>query len=303
MSVWEYSPRHLPDSEFVQSLVLQYCHEYDCDEAGSKYFDNIAYHSAQLCRYCRSQMAVHVESRGTGGGLQIHESRHLFVCARCGWWFYVDIAETDDHHVHGKIWGWTDAEFGSEVYAVRICESSLRELDLARVDQPLADVKSYLTAKAEARFSIHPRLLEEVVGSVFRDAGYHVVVTSYGNDGGIDAILTDSAGAIGVQVKRVRDTIKVAQIRELLGALVLSGQTRGIFVTTSDFQKGAYSLQANARHKGYDLELMNGKRLLEALGVNQRPAFKSVGEFEAEFYGRLHPHVGGNFVVPRIGIG
>jgi restriction system protein len=52
----------------------------------------------------------------------------------------------------------------------------------------------YLTVKADARFTVHPRLFEEVVGAAFRNIGYDVLVTSYSNDGGLDAILTIQQG-------------------------------------------------------------------------------------------------------------
>ena len=95
-------------------------------------------------------------------------------------------------------------------------------------------------AKSNARFTIQPRLFEETVASVFRTLGYRAVVTSYSGDDGIDVILENDSGTfLGVQVKRYQDRIKVSQIRELLGALVINGMTRGIFITTSDFQSGA----------------------------------------------------------------
>jgi restriction system protein len=79
-----------------------------------------------------------------------------------------------------------------------------------------------------------------VVGSVFADLGFESIVTGYQNDGGIDVILKDRMGStIGVQVKRYRNRIDVRSIRELAGALLAGGMTRGIFVTTSDYTAGS----------------------------------------------------------------
>lgn len=297
MGVWEYIPKRLPESDLTQGLALQYC----VDEPDREYFDQIASQSGQRCRYCRELMSVLVASEFTHS-VRIDQFKHLYVCTRCGWWFYVDTERVLYHPRPVEIFC-PMGEGLAGFFDVRICESTLRELDLANVNQPLEDVKDYLTAKAEARFTIHPRLFEEVVGAAFRNMGYDVIVTSYGNDGGLDAILTDSAGVVGVQVKRVRQKIKVAQIRELLGALVLSGHTRGVFVTTSDFQKGAYSLRSNAHRAGYDLHLVNGDRFLDALGVNRRSPFKSIAQFDVEFYNRLCPVRIGDFVTPITAIG
>jgi restriction system protein len=78
------------------------------------------------------------------------------------------------------------------------------------------------------------------------DHGYDAVATSYSGDYGIDAVLKRSDGLeIGVQVKRYRSSIVVEQIRSFFGALVLGGYTRGIFVTTSKFQRGAPAVTAH----------------------------------------------------------
>jgi hypothetical protein len=47
----------------------------------------------------------------------------------------------------------------------------LKKLDLSDLRQPLDEVRSYLAAKYDERFRIHPRLFEQVVGSVFNNLG------------------------------------------------------------------------------------------------------------------------------------
>jgi restriction system protein len=148
------------------------------------------------------------------------------VCPVCGWWKFYKVADS-----------WGDLEL-EEHDRVDFRFGVLKVLDLADISLPINQVRSYLVARYDARFSVHPHVFEEVVASVFRDQGYRVRITSYSGDDGIDVILDDAHnGTIGIQVKRYREKIKVSQIREFTGALVIGGHTRGIFVTTSDFQR------------------------------------------------------------------
>jgi hypothetical protein len=97
--------------------------------------------------------------------------------------------------------------YGDKVYVTRVraAVGSLKELNLADISIPLAEVRDYLAARYNARFQIHPRLFEETVGAVFSGLGYAVVVTAYSGDNGIDVIMRRSDDLIGVQVKRYRN--------------------------------------------------------------------------------------------------
>jgi hypothetical protein len=112
--------------------------------------------------------------------------------------------------------------------------------------------------------------------------GYDVVVTGYSDDGGIDIILTTSGQEIGVQVKRYRSTIKVDKIRELAGALVLRGMTKGIFVTTSDFQRGGTGVVKQLASRGFAVQLLNADAFYEALRLSQRSIYANVEDFLAQ---------------------
>jgi restriction endonuclease Mrr len=80
---------------------------------------------------------------------------------------------------------------------------------------------------------------------------------------------------VGVQVKRygAHRKIEAEQIRSFAGALLLDGKTRGVFVTTSDFRKGACQAAARYATIGYPIELMNASGFLEALGIAQIKTF------------------------------
>ena len=131
----------------------------------------------------------------------------------------------------------------------------------------------------ERRKSISPRLLEKTVGSVFKRLGYHVYVTAYQKDGGIDVILSRGDKRIGVQVKATGNRVSVEQIRSLVGALVRHGMTSGIFVTTSDFTRDARKLAEEYGSDGYCIQLFDAERFLEALRVTRRPMYQSAEEF------------------------
>lgn len=190
------------------------------------------------------------------------------VCPLCGWWtarIQKAVVRTGDggySHLGGM--------------------ATLKHLNLADASVPIDEVRRFLLAKYQKRFEVHPRLFEETVAAVFRDCGYDVVVTGYTNDGGVDVILTASGREIGVQVKRYRSTIKVEQLRALVGALVQRGITSGIFVTTSDFQRGGKRVVEEFGKRGFTIQLLNAKTFYEALKLSQRPMYMDIEAFRAQ---------------------
>jgi len=175
-------------------------------------------------------------------------------CNKCGWWRI-----QKDISVSAKRWQIWQFFYG--------LAGILKKLDLSDVATPINEISKYLLAKYESRFSLHPKLFEEVTGEVFKNIGYDVLVTGYSNDGGIDVILEKEKKQVGIQVKRYKNEIKVNQIRELIGALFLAGIPQGIFVTTSDFQSGAHKLIEKSLQKGISIELINAQRFYEILSL------------------------------------
>ena len=107
-------------------------------------------------------------------------------------------------------------------------------------------------------------------------------VTAYSGDGGIDVVLEHDGEPIGVQVKRYRQSVRVEYIRAFAGALVLREIPQGVFVTTSKFQKGCASAVRGYSHRGIEIELVDGQRLFEALGIRRRPQYKEWSEIFAD---------------------
>ena len=183
-------------------------------------------------------------------------------CDKCGWWRI-----QKDVSVSGKHWQIWQFFYGAA--------GILKKLDLSDIKTPVDEISKYLFVKYESRFKIHPRLFEDVTGEVFKNIGYDVVVTGYSNDGGIDVILEKETKQIGVQVKRYKNKIKVDQIRELTGALFLGDLPQGIFVTTSDFQKGVYKTVKKSLDRGIPIELINSKRFYEILNLTTKTVLDS----------------------------
>lgn len=207
----------------------------------------------------------HVRLRGTISERQ----SSLHICQMCGWWTAVDSAVLP--------------AVGNQSWLVNlVAPAVLMELDVADVSTPLEEVRRFLRRRYDVRHRIAPSLLERVVASVFRDLGYEAEATAYSNDGGIDVVLRDGEGMrIGVQVKRRGRAIEVEQIRAFLGALMLGGFARGIFVSASGFQRGAVRA-ASACRPWASIELVDTQRFFDALGIAQVQA--GIDPEECGFY-------------------
>lgn len=193
----------------------------------------------------------------------------ISICGLCGWWHALDIESGTRWRRHCT-------------QNVSAASASLKQLDLTDISLPIELVRSYLCAKYVDRFDVHPRLFEQVVASVFGDFGYSAEVTAYSGDFGIDVILRKGDEQIGVQVKRYKNTIGVDQVRELLGALVLGGLTRGMFVTTSGYQRGVPGTAERSSTCGYPIELFDADRFFDALKIAQRSMYRSKEDFHVD---------------------
>lgn len=197
------------------------------------------------------------ESHTRLSGSIVERKKSLYICSRCGWWAAEDRAVLPA--VRHQIWVVTLAS-----------TAVLKELDLTDIHTPIKDVRSYLMRRFEARQSLHPRLYEQTVASVFRDHGFLADVTAYSNDGGVDIVMIGNQGQrIGVQVKRHSRSIEVEQIRSFLGALILGGYTKGIFVSTTKFQRGAVAAASDSSRNHVPIELIDADRFFDMLRIAQ----------------------------------
>jgi len=107
-------------------------------------------------------------------------------------------------------------------------------------------------------------LCRELFEKAFAGSGAEVKVTQASRDQGVDAIIFDPdvlrGGKIVVQAKRYTNTVDVSAVRDLYGAIINEGATKGILVTTSHYGPDAYGFA-----KDKPITLLNGEELLGLL--------------------------------------
>jgi restriction system protein len=107
-------------------------------------------------------------------------------------------------------------------------------------------------------------LCRQIFEMAFAGSGAEVKVTQASRDQGVDAVIFDPdvirGGKIVVQAKRYTNTVEVSAVRDLYGAVINEGATKGILVTTSHFGPDAYGFA-----KDKPITLLNGEELLGLL--------------------------------------
>ena len=116
-----------------------------------------------------------------------------------------------------------------------------------------------------------PREFEKLVVNLMQKLGYggqiknSGLVTQATNDKGIDGIIKeDILGRIYIQAKRYNreNLIGREDIQKFVGALAVENSDKGVFITTSDFNKGAYEYVENLSSNN-KIVLINGNKLSE----------------------------------------
>lgn len=144
-----------------------------------------------------------------------------------------------------------------------IANSSPQDLIDSGIEQIEDNVKTELLQKLKL---IDPFAFERVILILLNRMGYgEFIETSKSRDGGIDGIINeDQLGLekIYIQAKRYTDNkVREPDIRNFIGAM--SGDTtKGIFITTSDFDENAKKKAKEAHHT---IVLVNGLRLVELM--------------------------------------
>ena len=217
--------------------------------------------TATECIYCRTPLARPPAMKFEGWDRCLLVQ--LSVCMVCGWWTVYRVHQGD-----------LPRSREAESYSGSI--GCLKELDLKNVSIPLGEIRKYIAAKKEKVYDVDPGVFEDIVGSIFQDFGYQVRVTGQrvpGEEGddGIDVILESSESTIGIQVRRYKKTrrIEADAIRSLAGALLLGGHTKGIFITTSKFRRGATKTAKRYTAIGRPVELVDADQFFQKLGIAQ----------------------------------
>jgi Restriction endonuclease len=207
--------------------------------------------SRSTCPYCQSPLRTVLEESRPYCYETV--SVELVVCDGCRWWrkrwvperFFVGETEVGVLHVPG-------AEA------------------VSRAAEALAAFEH------DAHWSDWtPTTVEKEVASILAAAsGAEAVHVGRAGDGGIDILLFDTAeGPIAVQVKHRRSDRRaesVGVVRELRGAMVLRGLSRGMVVTTATrFSHAARdAARAASDHSVQQtIDLVDARRLLDTLSV------------------------------------
>lgn len=200
-------------------------------------------------------------------------SSTILYCAGCGWWYakYTFWGFTGDGH-------WSTQAGAGQLYSFSSVEHP----------EAIEEARKFLTNNLKsAKRTLSADVFEDTVASVFKDFGYVAKVTGRTGDGGIDIVLEKESTTIAVQVKRYRNSIKVEHIRAFAGALVLRGLTRGVFVTTSEYQHGCHTAAEAYKHRGLEIELINGDRVFSALRLQRRPNYEKCDDLFLDPYNAL----------------
>tara|TARA_B100000767_G_scaffold274343_1_gene307013 strand:+ start:6982 stop:7908 length:927 start_codon:yes stop_codon:yes gene_type:complete len=121
--------------------------------------------------------------------------------------------------------------------------------------------------------SKNPREFEKLVVQLLQRMGYggeiknSGQVTQYSNDKGIDGIIREDIlgfGRINIQAKRyaIENNVPREDIQKFVGALAVAQSDKGVFITTSDFTKGAYEY-VDSLNFSTKIVLINGEKLAE----------------------------------------
>lgn len=119
----------------------------------------------------------------------------------------------------------------------------------------------YLARDAEKVWTaMNGKDFEEYLAWLFRKRGYHVEVTAYAGDHGIDLLLRKDGAWYAVQAKRygMHNPVREKEVREFYGSYANLGYERGFFVTTGRFTDAARVWPGSR-----SLTLVNGAELHE----------------------------------------
>jgi restriction system protein len=111
------------------------------------------------------------------------------------------------------------------------------------------------------------RELEWLCGVAYEHMGFQVIVTSRGDDDGVDVFATNltpgQKGLVVVQAKKWHDDNPVGkgEVRELLGTIDLHRATKGVLATTGRYEAGAIEMA----ERDPRIELLGRDQILQLL--------------------------------------
>jgi hypothetical protein len=212
------------------------------------------------CPYCLSRLGR--RPFDTAVVSDKYRNRGVDYCAQCGWWRFSENWESCNTH-----------------HTTDFC-SILQSFDLAAAAVPVDVLEMELPKWLSKIGSLHPRRMEDLISRILSGAwDCEVRHLGYTRDGGIDLIALTGVQQIAVQVKRRESATKreqVSPIRDFLGAALLSGHKKLLYVTTAPaFTKASRDVALISMEKGlvesFELMSMDGVRELIPSMPNRNP--------------------------------
>jgi restriction system protein len=149
-------------------------------------------------------------------------------------------------------------------------ESDLIQTPEEQIESGYQNIRKSLEQEILTKLkSVHPSFFEKIVVELLVEMGYGGSIeeagqaTKYTNDEGIDGIIKeDKLGldVIYIQAKRWEGTVSRPEIQKFVGALAGQRAKKGVFITTSNFSKEAFSYASQMDTK---IVLIDGEQLAQ----------------------------------------
>ncbi len=158
------------------------------------------------------------------------------------------------------------------------------------IEQGISSIEQQVKAELLERLKeIDPYYFERIVLILLNKMGYgEFIETSKSNDGGIDGVINEDLlglEKIYIQAKRYSENkVREKDIRNFIGAM--SGDTqKGVFITTSEFDKGAVKKAHDAHHT---IILIDGSQLVSLMyqfniGIQIKTTYE-IKELDNDFF-------------------
>lgn len=221
------------------------------------------------CPFCAKDASV-IHNKNTSFYYEFGPRRDMtedvWQCS-CGWWQIRYFSYMED-----------EPEYGEQEYKdwqSIIHSAQLRKFDIGAKDIPIDILRSYLCQHENKIYNINDKKMEELVASVFREHfDCEVRIVGKSHDGGVDLLMIDGKEQTAVQVKRRESpnkTESVKEVRDFLGATLISDSTKSIFVTTADhFSRDAINTRDKIIEKKFvqSFDLLDYRSFMDMLQLH-----------------------------------
>ena len=99
---------------------------------------------------------------------------------------------------------------------------------------------------------------EQLIGELFRKAGFKVNVTKKSGDQGADLIVEKDGVSTAIQTKKYAGSVGNTAVQEIVAAMKYYDCDKSMVITTGKFTKGAFELASR-----------NGVRLIDKKGLDE----------------------------------